>query len=454
MKPSKWNLEMNVDDDFILFNQITQAILKVEPEKEEKVKEIIHSQKIESSNDEDVLTLKRGGYIIEDDFDETDHLKSKFNNYKYTDEFLRFTIVMTTACNFACTYCYQNQIIPIMRNESSQNISYNMIDDILKVTKNYFESKKPRTLSVTFYGGEPLLEFEKMIKLSDEFQKLCKEYDVFYDPFVVTNGYNLTKERAKRLSEVGIKSVIITVDGQKDLHDKYRPLKSGNGTYNTLVKNIQDVQDVIHVQIRTNISKDSVLSVKEMIKEFVQRKLKVTFDFQMVEIVPGTPNSFKDQTLTLEEFADVEVRLYEEVLKYFPKYPFNPFKKVRFARCDALCQNSLVVDTDGHLFKCWGEVGSSNKNVGKIHDGKIKLNHRLERWTSWSPFENERCKNCEILPLCMGGCVFNEIVVDKFHALAVKKPQSTCIPLKYNLKEMIKLVVKNEMKKRRKEVNI
>ena len=453
MKPSKWNLEMEVDDNLILFNQITQAILKVEPEKTKKVKDILHSSEISNSDDEDISMLKRGGFIIEDDFDETDHLKSRFNNYKYTDEFLRFTIVMTTACNFACTYCYQSQIIPLMRNGSPQKLPDEMVSNVLKVTKKYFESRKPRTLSVTFYGGEPLLEFEKMVKLSDGFQKLCEEYEVFYDPFIVTNGYLLNEERAKELSNVGIKSVIITVDGQKDFHDRYRPLKSGDGTYSTLIKNIQEIQDIIHVQIRTNISKESVPSVKGMIKEFAQKGLKVAFDFQMVEVVPGATNSFEDRTLTLKEFANVEVELYREVLKNFPNYPFNPFKRIRFARCDALCQNSFVVDTDGRLFKCWGEVGSSNKNVGWIREGKIELNHRLERWTSWSPFENERCKNCEILPLCMGGCVFNEIVADKLHASPVKKPQSTCIPLKYNLKDMIKLVVENELsKKARKEV--
>ncbi len=449
MKPSKWNLELNVDGNLILFNQITQAILKVKPEKIERVKEIIHSPQIDGTNDEITRSLKKGGYIIEDDFDETDHLKSRFNNYKYTDEFLRFTIVMTTVCNFACTYCYQNQLIPLTRKGKPQSFPNEMIDNMLKVTKEYFENKKPRTLSVTFYGGEPLLEFEKMIKLSRGFQELCEAYDVFYDPFIVTNGYLLNEERAKRLADVGIKSVIITIDGQKDFHDKYRILKDGSGTYDQLIENIHQIQDTIHVQIRTNISKDSVPSVKGMIREFAQRGLKVSFDFQMVEVIPEAPHSFDDNTLTLKEFAKLEVELYKEVLEYFPDYPFNPFKKMRFARCDALCQNSFVVEPDGRLFKCWGEVGSSDKNVGWVKDGKIELNYRLERWTSWSPFE--KCKNCEIFPLCMGGCVFNAVVVDKLHALPVKKPQSTCIPLRYNLKDMIKLVVKNETKKKERE---
>ncbi len=440
MKVSEWNVRIPYDGGEILLNEMTNAILYVD---EKNVPAVEKALKGDFAVDKNVIdTLAKGGFLIPDDLNETDRLKSRFNAYKFSSKFLRLTIALTVDCNFNCRYCYQGQLIPITRPNMHLQFSDEMINATLKATESLMDSERPHILSLTYYGGEPLLETEKLLRFSKAFQKMAKRHNAKYSSFVVTNGYLLTEKTAKRLVDAGVTAALITLDGVEDFHDKYRPLKGGGKTFETVYENIRKSSGIMDITVRTNISKNSVDSVKRLIRKFAEDGVKkIGFDFQMIEVVPGLPTQFSDDLLTLREFAKIEVELYREVLKYFPDYEFNPFSEIKPARCDALCKNSFVVEPDGNLYKCWGEVGSSKANVGKINpDGSIEFNHRLDSWLAYSPFEDEECKNCKIFPLCMGGCVFNGVLYDKLHASPVKKPYR-CIPLKYNLEDMVKLVV-------------
>ncbi len=439
MKVSNWNVRMPYGDDLILLNEMTNAILLVENENINEVEKALNG---DFNVKKDVLeSLIKGGFVIPDDFNETDRLKSRFNAYKFSSKFLRLTIALTVDCNFQCQYCYQGQLIPITRPNMHIHFDEEMINATIKATESLMQSERPHILSLTYYGGEPLLELDKLLHFSREFKKMAEKYYAKYSSFVVTNGYLLTKDTARKLVDAGVTDALVTLDGVEDFHDEYRPLKSGKGSFETVYENIKNTSDIINITVRTNMSKNSVSSVKKLIKRLADDDVKVGFDFQMIEIVPGLPVKFQDSTFTLKEFAAVEVELYKEVFKYFPDYKFNPFSEIKPARCDALCKNSFVVEPDGKLYKCWGEVGSSKANVGKINpDGHIDFNYRLDSWLAYSPFEDEECKNCEIFPLCMGGCVFNKVLYDKLHSSPVKKP-NRCIPLKYNLRDMLKLVV-------------
>ncbi|QTA38011.1 radical SAM protein [Thermosipho ferrireducens] len=439
MKLSKYNLLIEKEDYIILFNVLSYAMLYVEPSKKDKIKKMFDRQKVDSGDfdESEIKTLKKGFFILENDFDEIEYLKFRFNAYKYSDRYLRYTVVMTEKCNFNCIYCYQQQLQTVIEN-SPLDLKEKQLKLLIDETKRRFEKQRPNVLSVTFYGGEPLLTLKNLLFLSENFKKLCEKYSVEYKPFIVTNGYLLTSEIADRLLNVGINRVIITIDGTEEIHDRYRKLLDGKPTFSKLIDNIEKIHKKMFVQIRINISKESINSVKKLIKLIGEKGLMIEFDFQMVEIAREIPIQFNDTPLTLKEFAKLEVELYKEILKYIPQYPFNPFRHLKIARCDALCQNSFVIDTDGSIHKCWGEVGNPITVVGQLSEEGIELNQKYAKWLTYEPYTDEECKNCIVFPVCMGGCTFNAVVVDKLHGSPIKKPYR-CIPLKYNLKEMVEL---------------
>jgi len=450
MKVSKYNQVIEKEGNLILFNALSNAILYIEPSKKEQVKKLLETGGAEKSNlpQEDIEKLEKGLYILPDEFDEITYLKMRFDNFKYSDRFIRYTISLTDECNFSCVYCYQQMLNSLMGKKPAK-ISKEIIDNILNITEERFKEEHPKVLSVTYYGGEPLLAIEELERLSYGFQSLCEKYEVKYEPNAITNGYLLTPTVVERLLNCGMNSVMITLDGDKTLHDSYRKLKSGGPTFDRIMENIAYAQDKMYITIRTNISKGSVENAKSLIKILAEKGWRVDFNFQPIEVVKELPIPFngENEMLTLQEFALLEVDLYTEVLNQIPDYPFNPFRKIRMARCDALCKNSSVIDVDGSIYKCWGEIGNKFSSVGKLTKKDLVLNHNFEKWITYEPFEDKSCLECPVLPMCMGGCVFNAVVVERLNGCPWRKPY-TCIPLRYNLKEMVELVTEQKFKQK------
>jgi uncharacterized protein len=103
--------------------------------------------------------------------------------------------------------------------------------------------------------------------------------------------------------------------------------------------------------------------------------------------------------------------------------------------CGAIAEGYFVVSPTGHLFKCWEDISiDAHKSIGSIftteQTGSQKQN--LERYLAWQPLALIECRNCRILPICMGGC--------PARGLEQTYPSSgSCASWKYNLREMLEL---------------
>lgn len=435
MKPSRFNLVVNDRDGVLLFNTLSQALLWIDGKKADRVLQTLEDPSKTNLSKTEIDKLKRGMFLLDDDIDELEFLRFRFNTYRYSDSFLRYTIVLTHSCNFDCVYCYQKMLHISQLATISEEVKRNLLLDIERKVENH----RPKLLSVTFYGGEPLLLWETIASLSSNLKKLCEKYRIKYEPFVVTNGYLLTEEVISALQRAGVRAFDITLDGTEMFHDRYRRTKNGASTFHTIFENIsRAVSEGLFVQIRVNVSRESVEDVKRFIDRIAEKRLRVEFNFQPIEIVEEVSTRFQDTPLNTKEFAEIEAELWWYVRRKIPEYPFEYFKKPRFARCDAMCKNSFVVDSDGKVYKCWGEVGMENCS-GFLRESGTELTGTYLKWLTYDPLEDEECRKCSVLPFCMGGCAFNRVVYEALKSSKVKKPH-TCIPLRYNLGEFIKIV--------------
>lgn len=108
-------------------------------------------------------------------------------------------------------------------------------------------------------------------------------------------------------------------------------------------------------------------------------------------------------------------------------YPFYPGIKANYCCADTL--NAYVIGPNGDLYKCWNDIGNKERSVGNIKEPIKKYNKMYSDYPLWSPFNHEECINCNILPLCMGGCVYN--------GLKIGKPE--CEKWIYNLDDILKV---------------
>lgn len=71
--------------------------------------------------------------------------------------------------------------------------------------------------------------------------------------------------------------------------------------------------------------------------------------------------------------------------------------------CSALQDNNgLLIDPDGRIYKCWGLIGKEQFVVGELDKEEFKPIYY--KFVGRNPLHYEKCRNCDILPFCGGGC--------------------------------------------------
>jgi uncharacterized protein len=119
------------------------------------------------------------------------------------------------------------------------------------IASNLFGRK---SLSVRWFGGEPLLNTSAMLNIAPPLKELCLEADIKFSSTIQTNGYYLTRDTAEILKQCGVSHVQITLDGNQNMHDKVRHMND-EGSYSKILSNISSLIEVFTFAIRINVTK-------------------------------------------------------------------------------------------------------------------------------------------------------------------------------------------------------
>src|SRR5262249_37199795 len=144
------------------------------------------------------------------------------------------------------------------------------------------ERVKPGRFVLTFFGGEPLLNLPVMYMLAERLWLASNRRDIPMVLNVITNGLLLTEEVVDRLQPYGLNGIKITLDGDRDTHNRMRPLRGGQGTFDRIIDNIRRVADRVSITIGGNFDESSVDSFPALLdflheQEFADKLVKVRF---------------------------------------------------------------------------------------------------------------------------------------------------------------------------------
>lgn len=330
--------------------------------------------------------LAEHGFIVEDDKDELLTYKYGYFNELFVNDTLNLSISTTMDCNLSCPYCFEDG------NKSNQYLSDEVINSLVK----FLIKRKDRRIHITWFGGEPLLSFESIVKIN----KLLDENKIKYEAIIITNGTLFTDKIIEQLDSLCISSVQITLDGIRDLHNKKRFFNNGKGTFDVILSNVEKIlkQTKARVFLKTNIDKTNIDSYPELEKyihslfyEYIlSKQLKLTENY----VRNRTDFSGCSNCITEEEYFDF---LYDKMGR---KIQFPDIK----GPCPLRCRNSLVIGPDGNIYKCLEFLGDKTKRIGNITNFSINLYKQSESALAYSPFDDEKCKDCSVLPICGGGC--------------------------------------------------
>ena len=387
------------------------------------------SRAIETAGDERCLSkvmddLCKGRFIIEQGADEARYIEKGIKLARYDSSGLGLTIAPTMNCNFGCDYCYQSE------DCRDGSMSSDIQEQILRFIEE--RAKSALWLGVAWYGGEPLLESEIIFSLSERIIKICEKKGVNYSASMVTNGYYLTTDMAKKLLDAKVSRVQVTIDGNREAHDSRRILKGGGGTFERIISNLIAVapNENLHIGIRVNIDRRNYNSIDGLLERLHDAGLSGRKNFSVyfapVDICSSECLRVADNIMTAEEYAEVEAALTKKAVELALAHASLPFRM--FSICAAVKPNGFVMLPNGDVHKCWNTVSDRSKRLCGIEDiERVDTAPLYKDWISCGLFTLPECRDCIILPNCTGGCSNN----------ARNSLTTPCVSLKHNLKERL-----------------
>lgn len=379
-----------------------------------------------------VRNMKDNGFLIDDDFDELSFLEYNFNLSKYGNDEPSVTILPTSACNCCCPYCFEGDY---------KNKSDFMTNDVKEAIYKQIEliTAGKKRLHVTWFGGEPLLAKKDIWEMSMRMIAICKKNGVEYNAHIITNGYLIDEQTVQDMIDAKITGARITLDGTPEIHDSIRKLHNGKGTFYKIIENTKKI-------LAGNIKVSLGIHINSMEDEDVERILNILSEeglhncyisFAYLTNYNGCCEI--DKPLTVKEYSEKNIK-YIKMLRNHninKKWILDEYPNSKNRVCTANRINSFVVNSLGDLYTCWPEIGELDKSIGNIVDiDDIRaINHaRQINYMLWSPFKYEKCRKCEVLPICMGGCSNRGLVQN----------DPKCTTWKFNVKETLKLTYDNK----------
>lgn len=401
-KSSKYNVMTNFKDKIAVHNLLTHKGILVN-ENDLKLLESILENPNDYTQEEFFQEFVEKGFVLEESIDEI-QLVEELKNRRLEEKkkVLSLTIIPTYQCNFKCIYCWEN----------TKNHNDNMDEEFQEKLITFIEDKivDASSLDIDWFGGEPLLAYDVMQNLLFNIDKICKENKKPYTCSLTSNGYALTEDKVRFLVKHHTHFFQITLDGDKELHNRNRPLKNGGKTYDTILQNLRDIRDNIKEQyfrvlIRLNVTEETTKHVKEY---FDMIEKEFSNDRRFLVYIQGVEKhneiKFEEMQGKYLQHHEVTQDLYDICIE--KKIMTSTLKMLAPGElmCKAMYDNSIFINPKCEIYKC--DMDMQRKHVSYMgslfEDDKIELCG--EKFDYWKKIMKklDYCDECVLLPLCCG----------------------------------------------------
>jgi possible arylsulfatase regulator len=324
----------------------------------------------------------------------------RFNAKNFDPTRLSLVIAPTTGCNFDCPYCFESKKNPKNMNEDVLN----------KLCEFILSHKDAKSMSITWYGGEPLMAFSTIKNFYDKISHADEsdKYPEITYQMIVTNGYLFTNEMIDFFKEKKLNKIQITLDGLGAAHDAKRYLKeSKKGSFDKILMNIDKLAERLPdtlIDIRVNINKDNMMDYVEVFRFIRQRyngNMKISAYPGIIREETKDKCALCSTCYQTSELFD----LYNTLREYGISFNLFPQKKGKGCMIQAL--SSYIIGPEGEIYKCWNDVGESDKIIGNIFNQSLNSSSLFIKYMLHTSAFNDECKDCLAFPLCDGGCGYH-----------------------------------------------
>lgn len=356
---------------------------------------------------EQVLSLKESGKLFAPDTfaPMATHLKEKTAGVVKA-----LCLHIAHTCNLNCSYCFASQgKYHGERAVMSFEVGKQALDFLVA------HSGSRRNLEVDFFGGEPLMNFEVVKELVAYARKIEKEHNKNFRFTLTTNGL-LIDDDVIDFANKEMSNVVLSLDGRKEIHDRYRVDYAGNGSWERIVPKFQKLvesRDGKNYYMRGTFTHANPDFLKD-----IQQMLDLGFtelSMEPVVCAAGDPSELTEEDLPIvleqyEELAKLMLKRDEEG-KPFTFYHYmidltgGPCIYKRISGCGSGTEY-MAVTPWGDLYPCHQFVGEEKFKLGDIWQGVTNTAIQQE-FANCNVYAHPECRDCWARLYCSGGCAAN-----------------------------------------------
>ena len=314
------------------------------------------------------------------------------------------------SCNLNCSYCFASQgKYQGERALMSYEVGKRSLDFLIE------NSGKRRNLEVDFFGGEPLMNFQVVKDLVAYARSREQETGKHFRFTLTTNGM-LIDDDVIEFANKEMSNVVLSLDGRKEIHDRFRVDYAGKGSWERIVPKFQKL-----VQARGGKNYYMRGTFTHANPDFL-KDIQVMLDLGFTELsmepvvcAPEDPSALTAEDLPIvmeqyEQLAQLMLQRHKEgrpftFYHYMIDLKGGPCIYKRVSGCGSGTEY-MAVTPWGDLYPCHQFVGDEKFKLGDIWQGVT--NHPIQgEFATCNVYARPQCADCWAKLYCSGGCAAN-----------------------------------------------
>ncbi len=313
-------------------------------------------------------------------------------------------------CNLACRYCFAEEgEYHGRRALMSFEVGKKALDFLVANSGNRIN------LEVDFFGGEPLMNWQVVKDLVAYGRSLEEPYHKKFRFTLTTNGVLLNDEILE-FANREMSNIVLSIDGRKEVHDRMRPFRGGQGSYDLIVpkfRKVADSRNQMNYYVRGTFTHNNLDFSKDVLH-------LADLGFEQISVEPVVAAPEDDYALQEEDLPQI-LEEYDKLAKAiidrnkagkgFNFFHFmidlegGPCVAKRLSGCGSGTEY-LAVTPWGDFYPCHQFVGKEEFLMGNVEEGIVRTDLR-DAFKCCNVYAKEKCRNCFAKFYCSGGCAAN-----------------------------------------------
>jgi len=321
------------------------------------------------------------------------------------------TMIITNRCNLACDYCFE-------RSKGDKDMDVDTAIEIVDRTYNKNLNMPNQRFTYNLFGGEPMVNWKVVKAILDHINE--KHYNAQVG--ITTNMMQMTDEMLDYIDDNDV-FVLVSIDGIKEMHDMHRKDHAGNGSFDTVVKNIKKMVDrgLTHlIEARMTVTPESA--------KYMYESVKMLLDLGINNICPIAASDLDWSDEALKDYEDNYNKMLELYVDILNDTDNN--RNINIKHIDDIIGTAMEPETSDtkmcHIGNKYWVCIDWNMDVYPCHNfpttdleflkemkiGNMKTGvdeTKVSDEAKQAKFEMEECKDCVAKIICKSGCPFQNL---------------------------------------------